>query len=239
MERQPDGSFSFSDPIEIGGEGRSFFVFGAAWLMEILELGSGEFFFESDGRDVKPAGKRFGIFYPPFTIVRSCVRDMKGRVKGIGSIGATQMGMPDRPVIFETDFDGELTGAEEAAGILRGASNIRSITFNTKPSLLSIRAKKLIDDNYHGYPSIARIADRLNVSHEHLTRQFKRDLGMTPSAYLHRLCTAEATQKLSMGEEIIDISMDVGYNDLSRFYKQFKKNMGTSPGDCRTTLSER
>lgn len=236
MERRPDGSFSFSDPIEIGGEGRSFFVFGAAWLMEILELGSGEFFFESDGKDIKPEGKRFGIFYPPFTIVRSCVRDMKGRVNGIGAVGDPPKGMPGSPVIFGTDFEGDLTSAEQAAGILREASNIRSIGFNTKPSLVSIRAKKLIDENYHVYPSIARIADRIDVSHEHLTRQFKRDLGMTPSAYLHQLRTAEATQKLSMGEEIIDISMDVGYNDLSRFYKQFRKNMGTSPGDCREQL---
>ena len=76
-------------------------------------------------------------------------------------------------------------------------------------------------------------ADRLKVSHEHLSRQFKKDYGLTPSAYLHKLRVAEATSRLSKGEEIIDISLDVGYNDLSRFYKQFRKATRTSPAVCR------
>jgi len=33
--------------------------------------------------------------------------------------------------------------------------------------------------------------------------------------------------------------MDVGYNDLSRFYKQFRKKTQTSPGECRETLKVR
>jgi two-component system response regulator YesN len=73
----------------------------------------------------------------------------------------------------------------------------------------------------------------LNISHEHLSRQFKKDYGLSPSAYLHKLRVAEATFRLTLGEEIIDISQDVGYNDLSRFYKQFKKATHTSPAVCR------
>jgi len=119
---------------------------------------------------------------------------------------------------------------------MQAASGIQSIEFNSRPSLLSIRAKRIIDENYRIYPSIARIAKRLGVSHEHTTRGFKRDYGMSPSAYLHQLRVAEATHKLTLGEEIVDISMDVGYNDLSRFYKQFRKATKTSPGDCRTIM---
>ena len=88
-------------------------------------------------------------------------------------------------------------------------------------------------ENYLVYPSIARIADRLKVSHEHLSRQFKKDYALTPSAYLHKLRVAEATFRLALGEEIVDISLDVGYNDLSRFYKQFRKATRTSPAVCR------
>jgi AraC-like DNA-binding protein len=239
MELLQDGSFSFSDRVEIAGEGRSFFVFGAAWLMEILDLSEGEFFFESDGSEVRPLGRRFGIYYPPFTIVRTCVKDMKGTVSGVGASGDPPTGLPGGPVIFETSFKGPFTGSGEAADVCREAVEVRSIEFNSRASLLSLKVKKLIDENYRIYPSIGRIAARLGISHEHLSRQFKRDYGMSPSAYLHHLRTAEATHKLSLGEEIIDISMDVGYNDLSRFYKQFRKNAGTSPGDCRMVLNKR
>ena len=236
MQLSADGSFSISDNVDIGGEGCSYFVFGAAWLMEILDLETGEFFFVSDGEEVRPAGRRFGIYYPPFTIVRSCVNNMKGRVEGVGAVGEPPAGLPDVPTIFETGFEGPLAGAAQAVEIVRAGSDLRSIEFNSKSSLLSMRAKKLIDENYRIYPSIARIASRLKVSHEHLSRGFKRDYGLSPSGYLHQLRVADATYRLSLGEEIIDISGEVGYNDLSRFYKQFRKNRGTSPGDCRVQL---
>ena len=105
-------------------------------------------------------------------------------------------------------------------------------------SPVSSKTKRLIDDNYLIYPSIARIAERLKVSHEHVSRQFKKDYGLTPSAYLHKLRVAEATFRLSKGEEIIDISLDVGYNDLSRFYKQFRKATRTSPAVCRKQVRD-
>jgi AraC-like DNA-binding protein len=238
MQMQQDSSFSFSDPVDIKDEGCSFFVFGAAWLLEILDLAHGEFFFLSNGAPVRPKGRLFGIYYPPFTIINGCVKNMKGRVKGVGAVGGPPPGLPSCPSIFETTFKGELTSVGQVVGIVQAGDAVRSIEYNSKPSLLSIRAKKIIDENYRIYPSIARIAARLGISHEHLTRGFKRDYGMTPSGYLHQLRVAEATHKLSLGEEIIDISMDVGYNDLSRFYKQFRKATKTSPGDCRTTLQK-
>jgi AraC-like DNA-binding protein len=52
------------------------------------------------------------------------------------------------------------------------------------------------------------------------------------------LRVADATFRLSKGEPIIEISQDVGYNDLSRFYKQFRKSTNTSPGACRDTMNK-
>jgi AraC-like DNA-binding protein len=236
MHTRSDGLFFFSDPIEIPGEGSSFFVFGRAWLLEILDLDAGEYFFESDGREIRPKRGRFGVYYPPFTMVRGSARDIKGVVRGVGAVTAPPKGLPGVPVIFETNFEGPFTDSAQAVDVFRAASEIQSIEFNSKASLLSSKAKKLIDENYQVYPSIARIAARLGVSHEHLSRQFKRDYGMSPSGYLHRLRVAEATHKLSGSEEIIDISMEVGYNDLSRFYKQFRKATKSSPGDCRVIM---
>jgi AraC-like DNA-binding protein len=53
---------------------------------------------------------------------------------------------------------------------------------------------------------------------------------------LHQLRLADAPLKLANGEDIINVSQDVGYNDLSRFYKQFQKNTKTSPGVCQTMM---
>lgn len=240
MKPLPDGAYAIGDEIAVPGEGALPFVIGAGWLLEIVELSAGEYFFFRDGEEVRPAGARFGIFYPPFAVVKFYVKDMKGKNTGIGGFGSLPPEFPSAPVIFETDFDAPFTGARQAAEVLKAGRGRRSIELNTKPSLLSLKAKRLIDENYPVYPSIARIAARLKVSHEHLSRQFKRDYEMSPSAYLHQVRMAEATFRLSIGEEIAAISHDVGYNDLSRFYKQFRKATKTSPGNCRTILrSER
>lgn len=235
MKVLADGSYVIDGPIEIPGEGAQDFIFARGWLLEIVELYSGEYYFLSDGREVKPSSGRFGVFYPAFTFVRAFARDMRGHNFGIGTETALP-GLPLNPFIFETERTAKFTSAEEALDVIRSCRGNQPIAVNTAPSLVSLNTKRLIDENYLVYPSIARIAERLGVSHEHLSRQFKKDFGLSPSGYLHRLRVAEATFRLSLGEDIIEISQDVGYNDLSRFYKQFRKTTRTSPAVCRKAI---
>ena len=230
-----NGGYAISSEIDIPGEGATNFIFGRGWLLEIIELAEGEYSFFSDGREVRPASERFAVFYPTFTFVRAYVNAIKGKVRGIGSTTFDER-LPKIPTLFETEWSDKLDSIDQAVEILKNARNCQSIEVNTGPSLVTLKAKRLIDENYLIYPSIARIAARLKISHEHLSRQFKKDLGLSPSAYLHQLRVAEATFRLSLGEEIIDVSQDVGYNDLSRFYKQFRKATKTSPAVCRKML---
>lgn len=232
-----DGVYSISDDFNIPSEGVSEFVFGRGWLLEVVDVTSGEYQFVSDGERIRTPKKRFGVFYPPFTLIRMFARKVSGSTIGVGS-DELPAGLPKYPFIFDTDHTGDLTTIDDAREVLATAQNPRTIEVNTSPSPVSRDTKKLIDENYLIYPSIARIADRLKVSHEHLSRQFKKDYGLTPSAYLHKLRVAEATFRLALGEEIIDISLEVGYNDLSRFYKQFRKATRTSPGVCRKQVAE-
>ena len=237
MEVMPDGAYIISDEISIDGNGASNLIFSRGWLLEILELSLGEYFFFSDGEEVRPASRHFGVFYPAFTIVRSYVKNIKGKVNGIGSVNSFPS-LPAGPIIFDTEFGGPFTDLKQAAEVLGSAGNIRTLEINTSPSLLSIKAKRLIDANFLVYPSISKIARRLNVSPEHMSRQFKRDYGLCPSSYLHQLRVSEATFRLAVGEEIIEISHEVGYNDLSRFYKQFRKATDTSPAACRSSFKK-
>jgi len=232
MKVLSDGGYAISDMVSVQGGGVGDFVFSRGWLLEIVELTGGEYYFISDGKHVRSRSNRFGVFYPPFTFVRAGSENMKGRILGVGS-ETLLPGLPSSPFIFETDCHKEFTKTAEALDVLDRCSDRRSILINTRPSPITVNTKRLIDENYLIYPSIARIADRLEVSHEHLSRQFKKDFEVTPSAYLHKLRVADATFRLSLGQEIIEISQDVGYNDLSRFYKQFRKATRTSPAACR------
>ncbi len=235
MNPRGDGSYSIADDIHIDGEGTSPFVFGRGWLLEIIELISGDYYFVTGRDEIRPLSRRFGVFYPPFTLVRACVNKMRGHVAGVGSINRIQ-GAPGIPVLFEADHVSTPTDIEHVPSILNSARELRSIEFSPHASTLSKHAKRLIDENYMASSSIARIARELGVSHSHLSRQFRRDYEMSPSTYLNKLRVAEATFLMSAGEPIVDASLDAGYNDLSGFYKQFRKSTSVSPGACRTML---
>ncbi len=229
-------SYIFSDDLNIVGDGSGHFVFARGWLLEIIDLSKGEYSFVIDEQVCKPPGPRFGVYYPPFSIVKTSVSNAAGRVMGVGSLDPLPE-LPTFPVIFATSYSMDLSDIHQAVDVIGATNEIRRIDVNSSPSLVSLRGKRLIDENYLESPVISRIAATINVSAPHFSREFKRDFGLSPSGYLHLLRVADATLRLAFGEQILDISHEVGYNDLSRFYKHFKRSTKTSPGLCRETLS--
>jgi AraC-like DNA-binding protein len=232
----PDGSYFFEDDLEINGILATTVIICAGWLLELFELEAGELFFMRGEEQIRPATKCFGIFYPPFSITQPCYKNVKGHVVGITAIESVPAKFMAVPVIFEMALIQRPSGTIQVIEILNSYDKSQSVEINPKPSLLSIKAKRLIDENYLIHPSITRIAARLGVTHEHLSRQFKRDFSLSPSSYIRQLRIADAQLRLARGEEIIKVSQDVGYNDLSRFYKQFRKTTKTPPGTCQTMI---
>jgi AraC-like DNA-binding protein len=235
----PDGAYLFEDELNLKGELTAKVITCTAWLLELYELKSGELFSARGETEIRPAAKCFGVFYPPFTISQLSFKNVKGLLTGVAGSTPLPAGLTPLPVMFETTFAGPPTGAAQVLEVVRSGNHLQSIELNPRPSLLSLRAKRLIDSNHLAYPSISRVAARLRVTHEHLSRQFKRDFQLSPRDYLRRLRVADAPLRLARGEEIINVSQDVGYNDLSRFYKQFRKSTNTSPGVCQTMMRPR
>ncbi len=228
-----DHLYYFEDHLEVEGFLQANVITATDWLLELLEIEAGTVFFQSGEREVYPDGKSVGVFYPPFTFTRPRFKNIKAHLVGI----AGQNELPERfskhAFIFETDLPEMPENFTRIIKILTSCRNPQLIEANPNASLLSLKTKRLIDENYQIFPSIARIAARLNVSHSHLTRQFKKDFGLPPNNYLHQIRIADASFRLTQGEVITEVSGDVGYNDLSRFYKQFRKSTSKSPGFCQ------
>jgi len=216
-EARSGKTYFFEDELNIKGFLEAKVIMCAGWLLELFEIKSGEIFFTVGERETRPNTNRFGIFYTPFSITKPCFKNTKGNVTGIAGRESLPAKFMSVPFVFETNFAGKPENAADVEKILNSSLNPQPIETYPHASLISLKAKRLIDENYQIYPSIARIAARLKVSHEHLSRQFKHDFGMSPSAYLREIRVSDATFRLAQGEEIIDVSHDVGYNDVSRF----------------------
>lgn len=235
-ELLPDGTYLFEDDLKIDGLLSTTVITCVAWLLELYNLSAGELGFMSGGEFIRPGSKAFGVLYPPFSITVPTFKNVTGRLFGLADTKPLRAEYTGDSIVFDLMDEERPTSTFEAFELLKHGTNHQLVPLNPKPSLLTLKTKRLIDNAYLEHLSIANIARHLGVTPEHVSRQFKRDFGLSPSAYLHKLRVADAPLRLARGEEILSVSHDVGYNDLSRFYKQFRKTTATSPGACKTLL---
>lgn len=232
-----DGSYAFEDALAVRGRVSLTIITATAWLLELFELRRGAVYFMRGQERIALRSKRMAVFYPRFSMCEPCFEDASGRVFGLA--GTKPIDCPAYPILFEIDLLPKSARLIDARAILRSARGVQSVELNPRASALSRKAKRLIDERYLGACAVGEIAERLGVSHAHLARQFKRDFAMSPRDYLHRLRLADAPRRLAKEEGIARVAHDVGYNDLSRFYRQFRKRMGSSPAACARILKRR
>jgi len=77
---------------------------------------------------------------------------------------------------------------------------------------------------------LERLFELSPVSREHLSRSFKKYLGITPTQYINRLrLNYAANQFANTNRKIVDVCYDSGFGNLSYFYNCFKSAYGVVP----------
>jgi AraC-like DNA-binding protein len=231
VTRLAGGLSWIEEEMEVRGRLSGAFATGPGWILELHHVATGSVCYVQDGASVPVRSRRFALLYAPFSITELVLEDVKTRWLGLAGEDGTA---PARgAVVFDVPRGVRPSTPGDMLALLDGHGDVRSFERCTAPFALARRAKAILDGSYRSTPSIASLAARLGVSHPHLTRQFKRDFGMTPVGYRHALRASEAAARLARGEPIVDVSGDVGYEDLGRFYKSFRKALHSSPGRCR------
>lgn len=91
-----------------------------------------------------------------------------------------------------------------------------------------------IEENFAFDIDSAALANAAGLSADHLTRQFKSVMGMTPTEYLRRYRVAKAMDMLKTTDSSIsEIASATGFSDISLFSRVFKQTVGTSPAVFR------
>lgn len=93
--------------------------------------------------------------------------------------------------------------------------------------------------NYNKPITIKELSGELNMSEGHFCRTFKSFTFKTPIDYLNYYRITKAQDSLvNSNKKILEISMDVGFNNLSYFISIFKKNTGYTPSEFRRKFKE-
>ena len=95
----------------------------------------------------------------------------------------------------------------------------------------------IIDVIRSGYTEdidLKSISCNAGVSHEHVCRCFRKYLGITPSQYVNAVRLEKAANLLVMTKkDILQISYEVGFNNVSYFCRQFGDRFHISPSKYR------
>jgi AraC-like DNA-binding protein len=102
------------------------------------------------------------------------------------------------------------------------------------------RARTFIQENFQRKISLSSVADKMNVSSNHLSRQFRRETGMTLTSYIHRVRLRQARRLLAQGgRSISEVAYMIGYQNYRDFYRNCVKYEQASPSEVLRDLSAR
>ncbi|HOQ06543.1 MAG TPA: AraC family transcriptional regulator [Clostridiales bacterium] len=95
-------------------------------------------------------------------------------------------------------------------------------------------ALKYIQENYYRKISTVDIAASVDMSEGHFCRIFKHYMKKTPVEYLNYYRITRAARLLEgTGMKVLDVAMEVGFDNLSYFTGLFRRHMGMTPSKYR------
>lgn len=108
------------------------------------------------------------------------------------------------------------------------------ITINTTDKIKLIL--NYINDNYAEDISVNTLAELCQYSEYHFMRFFKKHIGLTCIQYINNLRLEKSSVLLtSTNTSIMDIALEVGFDNLSYFNKLFKRKYNLTPKQFRNS----
>jgi YesN/AraC family two-component response regulator len=164
---------------------------------------------------------------------------------------------PTLPVVMLTGYGSEWVCAEafklgvkdylqkpvSAVGLVAAVQRILAPGVDRKIAQLPARvclpiqrAMSLIQQRYWDRLSLAEVARHVGMSKHRLSHRFREVLGVTFRGYLLQVRLERAKVLLAAGHRsITEVAHDVGFGDLPRFDKMFKRYTGVTPSAYRSS----
>lgn len=92
-------------------------------------------------------------------------------------------------------------------------------------------AIEYIKSNYARNLTLSDVADKVSMNYSYFSSLFKKRMGISFSAYLHKVRVVRAKELLSLSDaRVNEVAVQVGFDDEKYFSRVFKRIEGVSPG---------
>lgn len=203
---------------------------GPHWVFGLVEVRRGKLRFLHGEERIDPGRRFFGLFMPPFEIVQVELIRICSFSRALVSSSRLPKGAPRHAVLFRPASRRLPRSAEDVIGVLRRSRTLAPASRAPRPTPVAERIKTVIDESYRTPMTLRELARRLRITPAFLSRSFKKEYGMPPMTYRHSLRVMDAMVRLVRGQRIAEVFQEVGFKDLSRFYKQFGAFACAPPG---------
>ncbi|MBX7218405.1 MAG: helix-turn-helix transcriptional regulator [Blastocatellia bacterium] len=101
---------------------------------------------------------------------------------------------------------------------------------NRKPSSWIQTVREQLEAVHAEFPTLEELATQAGVHPVHLSREFRKQFGVTPSEFLRRRRIEQASEQLAHSDRsLCEIALEAGFYDQSHFTNAFKRQMGMTP----------
>jgi AraC-like DNA-binding protein len=95
------------------------------------------------------------------------------------------------------------------------------------------RARDYLREHFRDPVSSAELAAVARLSAFHLSRVFRREVGLPPHAYQNQLRVHYARSLIRTGRPLADVAQSAGFADQSHLVRQFRRTFAVTPGAYR------
>jgi AraC-like DNA-binding protein len=213
-------------------------IHGAYWSIGIFDLKADRIFLKQ-GHEYKVLSGVKILFLPPFSLLHWRIAPGHLQWDYLIVNECIDHSLLKTPLLFDQrDLNIELSDLEETPAPLF-LEKIAELCFLGMPMNLSVQpcselCKNKIDECFRESLSLKDLFLGINYSFSYLSRQFKKDFGISLVRYRNNLRMIQASVDLQFKKQSVEvIQHDLGIEDSHYFYQSFLRHLKARPSEFR------